>query len=285
MPTNMNRLFTILCMVSLLGFHTSCNNSATNSKSPNTETKTRVIDPKVQNLIQQARKGDIEAYNSLALCYRNGDGVEKSWLNMFCMYVIYYQKIGKDIEDITELFDEGHPSRLMCEIFNSPTYNDEVKAIVAQLKQVLPAEAKAIEAAQKAFSMTKGPASAMKIVREAEDEGSELAVIFQAIYYDRVGSQTEQEEFLTRTAEKYPVFNLLLGDIYAEKYDDSEDFSYISKAIEYYYKADAYGMLIPEFADKLWKIYDYFGHRGELEYDEQEAERLKILATRTYPTE
>ena len=88
----MNRLFTILCMVSLLVFHTSCNDSVMDLDSPNVEIKTRAVDQRVQNLIQQARQGDVEAYNSLALCYRDGDGVEKSWLNMICMYATYSQK-------------------------------------------------------------------------------------------------------------------------------------------------------------------------------------------------
>ena len=42
---------------------------------------------------------------------------------------------------------------------------------------------------------------AMNIFREAEDEGSELAVIFQAIYYDEAKDKTGQEECLTRIAE------------------------------------------------------------------------------------
>lgn len=72
-------------------------------ESPNVEIKTRAVDQRVQNLIQQARQGDVEAYYSLALCYRDGDGVEKSLLNMICMYAIYNQKTGGEIEDIIEL--------------------------------------------------------------------------------------------------------------------------------------------------------------------------------------
>lgn len=96
----MNRLFTILCMASLLVFHTSCNDSVMDLESPSAEMKTRTVDQRVQNLIQQARQGDVEAYNSLALCYRDGDGVEKSLLNMLCMYTIYSQKTGGDIENV-----------------------------------------------------------------------------------------------------------------------------------------------------------------------------------------
>lgn len=277
----MNRFFTILCMASLLVFHTSCNDSVMDLESPSAEMKTRTVDQSVQNLIQQARQGDVEAYNSLALCYRDGDGVEKSWLNMLCMYAIYSQKTGGDIENVVELFDEGHPFRLLFDIMDSPSFNEDVEAKLEQLKQSAPAEAKAIEAAKKAFSMEEAT-SALSTIREAENEGSELAVIFQAIYYDETKDKTGQEECLTRIADKYPFFNLLLGESYARKYGETEDFSYIQKAIECYYKADAHGMLIPKYANALWGMYDYFGQKGMLEYDEQEVERLKVLAKRTY---
>ena len=277
----MNRLFTILGMVSLLVFHTSCNDSVMDLESPSIEMKTRAVDQRVQNLIQQARQGNVVAYNSLALCYRDGDGVEKSWLNMLCMYAIYSQKTGGDIENVVELFDEGDPFRLLFEIMDSPSFNEDVEAKLERLRQSAPAEAKAIEAAKRAFSMEKA-ASALSTIREAEDEGSELAVILQAIYYEEAKDKTGQEDCLTRIAEKYPFFNLMLGEAYARKYGESEDFSYIQKAIECYYKADAHGMLIPKYANALWGMYDYFGQKGMLEYDEQEVERLKVLAKRTY---
>jgi hypothetical protein len=249
-------------------------------ESPNVEMKTRAVDKRVQNLIQQARQGDVEASKSLALCYRDGDGVEKSWLNMLCMYAIYSQKTGGDVENVVEFFDEGDPFRLLFEIMDSPSFN-EVEAKLEQLKQSAPIEAKAIEAAKLAFSM-EDATSALSTIRDAETEGSELAVIFQAIYFDEAKDKTGQEECLTRIAEKYPFFNLLLGESYARKYGETEDFSYIQKAIECYYKADAHGMLIPKYANALWGIYDYFGQKGLLEYDEQEVERLKVLAKRTY---
>jgi hypothetical protein len=73
----------------------------------------------------------------------------------------------------------------------------------------------------------------------------------------------------------------LLGDLYTPKYAESKDISFIRKAIEFYYKADAYGMLIPKYANKLLGIYDDFGQNGMLEYDDQEIERLRILANST----
>ena len=106
--------------------------------------------------------------------------------------------------------------------------------------------------------------------------------MLQVIYYDEAKDKAGQEECLIRIAEKYPFFNLLLGDLYAKRYRNSEDFSYIQKAIECYYGADVYGMLLPKYANTLLNMYDYFGQKGLLESDEQEIERLKILAKRTY---
>lgn len=181
----MNKLFTILCIVVMLVFHTSCNDSVMDIDSPGVEMKTRAVDQRVQNLIQQARLGDVEAYNSLALCYRDGDGVEQSWLNMICMYAIYCQKTGGDIEDVIELLEEGNPFRLIFEIVEMPCSNEDIKAKMDQLRQSAPAEAKAVEAAKKVFSIEEAK-SALSIIREAESEGSELAAILQVIYYDEI---------------------------------------------------------------------------------------------------
>ena len=64
---------------------------------------------------------------------------------MICMYATYSQKTGGDIEDVVELFDERHPFRLLFEIMDSPSFNEEVEAKLERLKQSAPAEAKAIE--------------------------------------------------------------------------------------------------------------------------------------------
>ena len=277
----MNRLFTILCMVTMLVFHTSCNDSVMDIESPSVELKTRAVDQRVQNLIQQARLGDVEAYNSLALCYRDGDGVEQSWLNMICMYAIYCQKTGGDIEDVIELLEEGNPFRLIFEIVEMPCSNEDIETKMDQLRQSAPAEAKAVEAAKKVFSIEEAK-SALSIIKEAESEGSELAAMLEVIYYDETKDKTGQEECMIRIAEKYPFFNLMLGESYVMKYHENEDFSYIQKAIECYYKADAYGMLIPKYASALLGMYVNFGEKRLLKSDEKEIERLKILAKRTY---
>lgn len=279
--TDMNRLFTALCMVTILGVHTSCNDNVMEYETPCIETKATVADQRVQSLIQQAREGDADAYYALALCYRDGDGLERSWLNMICMYATYCRKTNEDLESILDLVEKEDPFRIIYKVLESPSTDKENMAMIEQLRQTVPAEAKAIEAAVKAFSV-EDVAKAMDIVQEAEKEGSEAAVMFQAIYYNEVTDKTGQEEFLIRASEKYPFLYLELGDMYARSYRTSGDFADIQTAMEYYYTADAHGMLGPKHASTLLGMYDYHGEKGMFKCSKQEKERLQTLARRAY---
>ena len=75
-----------------------------------------------KQIFQQARLGDAEAYKSLAICYRDGVQVDKSWLNMFCMYEIYCDKTCGKLDGIIDLLDEGHPFRLLTEVIFSSSF-------------------------------------------------------------------------------------------------------------------------------------------------------------------
>ena len=256
----MNRLFTFICIVSLLLFHTSCNEEVMELESSDVELKTRATEQKVHNLIQQARYGDADAYNSLALCYRDGDGVDKSYLNMVCMYDNYCKKTGNEIDKVVDLFEEGHPFRLITDILNS-SMDEKAFEILKQLMMCSPAEGKAINAVIDLLS-EKDTINTLSVIREAENEGSELAALIQIAYYEEKDMKDDYKQCLIRLAEKYPFLNLKIGKLYVEKHWESKDFSDIQKAMEYYYKADAYAMLTPRFACGLISIYEHFWKRG-----------------------
>lgn len=275
----MSRMCMVMCMVSSLAFHTSCQNKGIDSAASNAELKERVVDQRFQELIQQARNGNVGAYQSLALCYRDGEGVEKSWINMICMYGIYAQKTGGTIYDVVKLFDEGHSFKLLTEIFSSSSFNERAKENLELLKKMDSVEAKVIEALLKAYTIDDVTAI-MPILCKAEEEGSEVAAIVQLIYYDELGDKEGKEECLIRLAKKYPVFYLFLGDIYDAEYEDRKNFSYIQMALECYYKADACGMLLPKYAFKLLNMCKNYGEKGMIDLDEKEMERLTLLAER-----
>lgn len=272
----MNRLFTFLCMASLLLFHASCNEGVMELKSSEVELKTRATDQRVQHLIQQARQGDAEACYSLALCYRDGDGVDKSYFNMLYMYVYYCKKTGNGIDKTVELFEEGDPFRLITEILVS-TFNENTLEKIEQLMMYSLAEAKAITATIDILS-EKDTINALTAIREAENEGSELAALVQLAYYKENEMKDDYEQCLIRMVEKYPFLNLQIGELYIERYWEGKDFSDIQKAMEYYYKADAYAMLTPKYACGLISIYNHFGKKGLLSCDEYEMERLGNIA-------
>ena len=102
----------------------------------NVESKETMDRVEVQNLIQQARYGNADAYKTLAYCYRDGQGVTKSAVNALFMYSMYCNKTGKKDKDIVELFEEGSPYRLLFEILDAPDLNQETERKIEQVNTV-----------------------------------------------------------------------------------------------------------------------------------------------------
>ena len=271
----MNRLLVAICAIVLLMCN-ACQDNFIDLENQKGELTTRAADMKFLHLVKQARNGDADAYKSLAVCYRDGDGVEKSWLNMICMYANYCNKTGENFNNVVELFEEGHPFRRVTEILNS-SYDRNALKELEQLEMYIPAEVKVIKTVGDMLSK-EVPDSTLRVIQEAENEGSELAALFQIFYYEENERTEEYEQCLKRLSGKYPFLNLKIGEIYIDKYWESKDFSDIQKAMEYYYKADSYAMLTPGYANGLISIYQHFGEKGMLSCDEQEMERLKKLA-------
>lgn len=231
----------------------------------------------LQHLVQQVRNGDIKAYQSLAFCYRDGNGVEQSYLNAMFMYYIYISKRGHDFDAFAGLFDEINPYRILVEILNTPDFDDNVQSSLVKLKGTIPAEAKCIEA-MKTFFIDGNTDNVLVMLEKAETEGSELAGILQAFYLMEIKKDmVAYRQCLVRLAEKHPFLNAKIAELYEMRYEEDNDFSNIHKAIEHYYKADSYGMLSPRNANKLWSAYSYYGQKGMLEYDENEIERIKKI--------
>lgn len=276
----MNRLFTILCMVCLLVLQTSCQENITDIENPSTGLRTHAAEQKVQNLIQQARNGETEAYKSLAVCYRDGDGVEKSWINMVCMYGIYCVKTGGDIKSIVELVDEDLHFRLLTELSDSHSPKHIDKSKLSQLKAIAPVDAMAVEACILLDNENKS-AIVLDMLQTAKNEGSEIGALLLAFYYkDVMKDLANYKQALQELAVKCPSFNLFIGDLYMDEYwnKGEEDIASLKMAIDYYYKADAHGMLLPRYAMSLYNLYEHNKDNSSISSDEQEIERLKRIA-------
>lgn len=274
----MKKQWLFTCMTALLLAHISCVTDATvmEMESPSVESRSYMAERQVQELTQQARFGKTEAYKSLAYCYRDGKGVEKSYMNAIFMYFVYCQKTGQELKASIELFEEESPYRLLIEILYSPTLDKETEEKITQFQLLAPADAKVLTP-MRDFLVNGKDNNVLKILQEAESEGSELARALQIFYYEEKKDTTMYHRCLIRAAEKHPFLYPKIAKIYEEKYGINEDFTNIRKAIEYYYKADSYGMLSPRQANSLWSIYDYFSQKGLLDYDKTEVERLKKI--------
>lgn len=272
----MKKQWLLTCMTALLLSHTSCMKEENVLETSSIESRNQEMEQKVQNLVQQARHGKAEAYKSLAYCYRDGKGVEKSNMNAIFMYLVYCQKTGQNLKASIELFEEGSPYRLLIEILSSPVSDKNTEEKITQLQQSAPADAKVL-IPMRDFLVNEKDNNVLKILQEAESEGSELARALQVFYYEENKDTTMYYRYLNQIAEKHPFLYPKIAKIYDERYGMDEDFTNIQKAIECYYKADSYGMLTPRQANNLWSIYDYFSQKGLLDYNEIEVERLKKI--------
>lgn len=272
----MKKQWLLACMSALLMAHTSCVTDEVAVEATSVEARSCMVEEQVQNLIQQVRHGDTEAYKVLALCYRDGNGIRKSYVNAMFMYNIYCHKTGKGLENLIELFAEDHPGRLLIEIMMSSEFDERTEVKLKQLQQIAPEEVKWIEA------LRTHPTNMLEVFQEAEDEGSELAGIVQAFHYMESKDTINYEQCLTRLAEKHPFLYTEIALIHNGRYDIDNGFSHIQKALQCYHHADSLGMLSPRKANELWSIYDYFSQKGLVEYNEIEVERLKQIMKTEY---
>ena len=266
----------LACIGALMLSFTSCMKDESILKATSIESKETMAKAEVQNLVQLVRYGNTEAYKTLAYCYRDGHGVEKSNINALLMYTVYCDKAGKKDKDIVELFEEGSPYQLLFEILDVPDLDQETEMKIEQLRQISPADAKIIKP-MRDFLVLNQKNNVLQTLQEAESEGSELAGIFQILYHEETRDTAMYRQCLLRLADKHPMLNTKIAQLYETKYVTDDDFPNVLKAMEYYYKADSCGMLTHRQANHLWSIYDYFSQKGLLEYDEKEVERLKKI--------
>lgn len=277
----MNRLFVISCMVTLLFCHTSCQDGAEEFQGPSVELEKECQELNVQRLVQQARDGNSDAYMALALCYKDGEGVEESMLNMMFMYIQYCIRTGARIDGIKNLFDKDDPFLLVYDILDASSLHELSLAKLEALKQLNPAEAKAIESAMAVISLEEAK-DALQTLREAEKEGSEMAVIFQALYYNKAGYGDDAKDFFAGIAGRYPFANQFLCEIYTDEYSHSKDPSLIYKAIECCHKAEANAMLVPKYASMLAGLYTYSEENGLSVPGKLDEEKLNMIISGPY---
>lgn len=264
----------LLCCAFMLFHGTSCESIV---EVQNSDISQGAVNPscRVAQFVQQVRMGQVEAYDSLALCYRDGIGVRKSGFNMMIMYIFSGKVKGSDIIDIIKAMDKDKSFPLLIDVLDHPRIEDVPQEAVAKLRSVSPADALLFDAVY-ALECENDTAKSERLFVEAATQGSDLAPVLQVIMYKHLKWQEKHEQSLRTYAEKYPVMYVKLGDICMQK-NNEENWM---KAVEYYNLADKCGMLTPRGARNLSIAYRLLEKAGKLKCDSKEMARLELLGNR-----
>lgn len=268
----MRKLFIILCCSIVLLNSMSCDKywGMENTSVPQ---ESITPNPKVEKLVQQARHGEIDAYDALAVCYRDGDGVKQSDINMMTMYLLSCRKSGKNIKDVIESLDVDNPIRLLVDVLGHRQIENASQEAVEKLREVSPADALIYDAFY-AIGHEKDTVAAERLIQKAVTEGSDMACIIQIGMHELSGNKEKLEQALYKYADRFPVLYVRLGEMYMES--DAE--GHLEQAVKYFTYADNYGMLTVRGARGLSAAYHMLDEKGKIKCDFQEMERLKRLA-------
>lgn len=272
------KLFTAMCIVALLTASVACGNQRRTDVTMDTPQCSPYERQQYDSLVLEARMGNAEACLALADYYRNGRVVERSLLNRLSMHIIYCSRMEMEFEDfLRHSYRADDPYRVLLEMLSVNNYNGADTAQLAIVEEHFPAEAKMLDVAYRKIAEN-DTVSFLQTLHEMEREGSELVIMMQLVWTIEVGDTTAYDAVLLRSADRFPIFNCLIGERYVERYHITHDIADIERAIEYYYKADAHAMLEAFFADGLYRTYEYFMGKGLLTCESKEMERLKRLA-------
>lgn len=269
----MKNIYAVVCLVLGLLFQSSCQTSDIVANVTEEMELSRAMNSGAQSIVESVRQGNADAYKELAYAYRDGKGVEQSNINAIYMYLMFCTKTGLPEETIVELYDKDSPTRLLWEILIAGDMNKSTEEKIARLQ---PGDAKVLISLNNPM-MSQNKDVFLGILQEAESEGSEFAVILQAMHYEETEQLETYVQFLNQAVKKYPFLYVKLAKIYEDRYEKDNDFMNIQKALEYYYKADAYGMLNKSSANQIYGIYENFSKKGLIEKDEVEMERMKQI--------
>lgn len=268
----MRKFCILLCCVFTLAFVMSCEERMNFERELGYQEATRMC-PKIEKLISEARHGDVEAYDALALCYRDGDGVEQSDFNMMTMYMLSCRKSGKNIEDVIKTLDVNNPLRLLIDVLDRPDIEQAPQEMVLKLRGLSPADALVYDAIY-TFECRNDTLAALQLFKEAVEKGSDMACILQIGLYERLGYEDKLEQSIHEYANRFPVLYVKLGKLSVQRGSERS----LEQAVKFFTIADNYGMLTVSGARELLDVYRILGKNGRIKCDQEEIDRLECLA-------
>lgn len=266
-------LLLVVCMTTLLFGHIACDRVVDNDAMRITADSS-FQRQRFEVLVEQVRMGNAEACLSLAECYSRGEGVEQSLINAITMSFIYESRSGCSLDSLLANYPKDSSFRVWYEVIDAAFPEDSEDEVFARFSHYHPLEGKAFEA----YIRGGGGEACLPALYELECEGSELAVLLQMMIYEESGDSQSFEQCLETAYLRFPALASKLAHIYVERYELTQDTTYIVRAAECFRYADAHGMLFSHFIDDLIALYDNWSDQGVLIWSDEERERLLRLA-------
>lgn len=265
-------MFLVVCMTTLLFGHTSC------ERVVDTDAMRITADSSFQRqrfeaLVEQVRMGDTEACRSLAECYSRGEGVEQSLINATIMYFIYEERSECSLDSIISCYPQDSSFHIWFEMVDDAIPDNPEDEALVRFSHYFPLEGEAFQA----YIRGHGEEACLPALYELECEGSELAAFLQMMIYEECDDFQSLEQCLERISPRFPALASQLANIYVERYEITQDTTYIMRAVEYFHYADAHGMLFSDFTVDLISLYYNWSEQGVLTWSDEERDRLARL--------
>ena len=233
----------------------------------------------LEECVEAAYNGEPDAYMELAECYRNGVGVGQSYIKMWSLVVMGYKLKGDMSDPMNTEFDAFHPFRLAMELLDGK--HDKAKADLRMgvLREIAPWDAKALDAMSVMKDVGRWE-EGIRMLDEAEREGSEIAVICKVRCFEASEDVDAYERVLKHYVEHFPFFYNKLGRLYVERAENGIDTDVnIKLAVECFEKAGKHVMLDEEGVVLLYGIYREAMEKGEFVYGMNDWTHISSLYT------
>lgn len=229
----------------------------------------------VKFLLHQARYGEATAYLKLADCYREGFGVKKDFLSAAMMVKMAKMRGAIDKEaDYLDILPDDDKLKILLPflLFQKPTVED-MKAV---MQNKLLGECQEAKTMLGLATIEQGDAAkGWNLIKEAAGHGCSFAELVEASFDGEFNVSPDTVK-LCKIANRVPMAYSILGRIYNEP--DEIGFCDKRRAMEYYMKAEEYGVL-----DSLGArtILEYYKEGGDIQLTDDDVRRLEIICRTT----
>lgn len=226
---------------------------------------------------EKARWGELVGYEKLAGYYHDGLGVKPNFVNMLMMYFQANEKGGLPMEEYMCRYDVDDPDRLLFDAMNDLDHKRKEEALLKQerLREINQPSYITLQAVMVANHDRE---KYKQLLREASENGCVFGRLLYAISVERYDNEEMYEQMIKDLVEDIPMAYNLLGKLYWDQAEETNNEILLEAAKECFKKADERACLTRQNAKRLLRYYENGDGKGKTKGDPMELKRLRIIA-------